>query len=335
MREINKDRSFSLWLDFIERDFLKNRFIELIEDDIINGATSNPSIFANAIKNSKAYIEDLKSLENLSPKEKYEALAIKDIKSGAIALRALYDEGREGYISIEVDPFLANDAKESIKEGKRLFKEINEPNVMIKIPATEAGYEAMEELLSDGINVNATLVFSPLQAKKTIEAMKRGIDKFEQFGGERVNGVISVFVSRFDRLLDPILKEKNLPTSRVGVLNGAAIYNLIESSRVPAVKTLFASTGVKSGQNLEADYYIRELYAPRSINTAPLETIEAYLKNGEEESFKLPIPQDKIDSFFRELEENGINMDEVYNKLLDDGLKAFEEAFKGILDLLS
>jgi len=329
---VNQEIGFSLWLDFVERDFLKKEFKELIGSNIINGATSNPAIFASAITTSPAYKEQLKSLEGKSPKEKYEALAIEDIKTAAIALRECYESGNDGYISIEVDPFLSNDTDATVAEGKRLFEAIGEPNVMIKVPATPAGYEAMTHLMSDGISVNATLIFSPAQAKECLKAMKKGIEDYDSTGGCRVEGVISVFVSRFDRLLDSRLAELGLPTAKTGLYNAATIYNMIESNHTPAIKILFASTGVK-GDELEPSYYIRELLAPHSVNTAPLNTIQDYIK-GVEASPKLPIAQSECDEYFEKLSANGVDMQEVYNKLLDDGLVAFENAFSDMLETL-
>ena len=329
---VNQEIGFSLWLDFVERDFLKKEFKELIGNNIINGATSNPAIFASAITTSPAYKEQLKSLEGKSPKEKYEALAIEDIKTAAIALRECYDSGNDGYISIEVDPFLSNDTDATVAEGKRLFEAIGEPNVMIKVPATPAGYEAMTRLMSDGISVNATLIFSPAQAKECLKAMKKGIEDYDNTGGCRVEGVISVFVSRFDRLLDSRLAELGLPTAKTGLYNAATIYNMIESNHTPAIKTLFASTGVK-GDELEPSYYIRELLAPHSVNTAPLKTIQEYIK-GVEASPKLPIAQSECDEYFEKLSANGVDMQDVYNRLLDDGLVAFENAFSDMLETL-
>ncbi|DAB40200.1 MAG TPA: transaldolase [Sulfurovum sp. UBA12169] len=329
---VNTEIGFSLWLDFVERDFLRNDFINLIESGTINGATSNPSIFASAITTSDAYKEQLELLFGKSAKEKYEALAIADIKMAAIELRGIYDEGRDGYISIEVDPFLSNDTHATVEEGKRLFKAIGEPNVMVKVPATEAGYAAMTELLSTGISVNATLIFSPEQAKKCLSAMKQGLDIFENSGGRRAEAVISIFVSRFDRLLDPLLKEKGLPTAKTGILNAAKIYNLIEDNRTPSIRTLFASTGVK-GNDLDADYYIRELLAPRSVNTAPLSTIESYIKSKATPP-KLPIADEEIDAYFDALKVAGISMEEAYDILLREGLEAFEKAFQEMLETL-
>ena len=329
---VNQEIGFSLWLDFVERDFLKKEFKELIGSNIINGATSNPAIFASAIITSPAYKEQLKSLEGKSSKEKYEALAIEDIKTAAIALRECYDSGNDGYISIEVDPFLSNDTDATVAEGKRLFEAIGEPNVMIKVPATPTGYEAMTRLMSDGISVNATLIFSPAQAKECLKAMKKGIEDYDNTGGCRVEGVISVFVSRFDRLLDSRLAELGLPTAKTGLYNAATIYNMIEANHTPAIKTLFASTGVK-GDDLEPSYYIRELLAPHSVNTAPLNTIQDYIK-GVEAPPKLPIAQSECDEYFEKLLANGVDMQEVYNKLLDDGLVAFEKAFSDMLETL-
>jgi transaldolase len=332
---VDDKTGFSLWIDFIERDFIKTTLKELIKDEIIDGATSNPSIFANAITSSAAYKEQLQSLEGKSAKEKYEALAIADIKAAAKELRVCYDTGYEGYVSIEVDPYLSDDTEGTINEGARLFKQIDEPNVMIKVPATEAGYEAMEELMSRGISVNATLIFSPEQALKAQKAMRKGIHKFTSFSDEgRVEGVISIFVSRFDRKLDNRLKELNIPTAKTGILNAAKIYNLLMEKKEPAIKPLFASTGTKAEQNLPEDYYITNLVAKHSINTAPLNTIKAYTSNPNRGKLALPILNDTINDHFKALENAGIDMQEVYQELMQEGLKAFEDAFSDMLKVI-
>ncbi len=327
-----RDMSFSLWLDFIERDYLKNEFEKLLDEGVVTGATSNPSIFANAIINSPAYKKQLESLDGKSPKEKYEALAIEDIKTTAKMLRPLYNENRDGYVSIEVDPSICNNSKETIKEAKRLFKAIGEPNVMIKIPATRAGYEAISELMADGISVNATLVFSPKQARECFTAMTRGIAKGESDGSCRVEGVISVFVSRFDRLLDSELESCGITPHKTGIYNSAKIYNMVERNSIPNIRTLFASTSVKD-DTLPEDYYVTELTAPHSINTTPLNTIRAYLKTNSSKDL-LPIEDSIINGYFINLDDNGFNMEEIYKELLDDGLKAFEESFNSMLEVL-
>lgn len=327
---VNRDLGFSLWLDFVERDYLRQEFSGLIEKGIINGATSNPAIFASAITSSPAYKEQLEALADRSAKEKYEALAIEDIRTAAKALRKSYDEGNDGFISIEVDPFLSNDTQGTIEEGRRLFETIGEPNVMIKVPATDAGYEAMRTLLAEGISVNATLIFSPQQAQQCIEAMNSGIQSFETEGSGNVQAVISVFVSRFDRLLDKDLEEKGIDTAKTGIYNAAKIYNLIRENERVNIRTLFASTGVK-GDDLEADYYMKELLAAASVNTAPLATIESFIENSGAAP-KLPIDHYEIEGHFSRLSQSGFDMDEVYSSLLQDGLIAFEKAFEEMLE---
>jgi len=329
---VNRDINFSLWLDFIERDYLKNEFGKLLEQGVVNGATSNPAIFASAITTSPAYKEQLESLEGLSAKEKYEALAIEDIRTAAQLLRPLYDEGNDGFISIEVDPFLCHDTEGTVAEGRRLFKAIGEPNVMIKVPATQAGYKAMTTLMSEGISVNATLIFSPKQARACFKAMNKGISMCETDGSCRVEGVISVFVSRFDRLLDADLEKCGIEPSKTGIYNAAKIYNMIESNDVPNIRALFASTGVK-GDNLPANYYIAGLMAEHSVNTAPLATIEAHLQTGEN-PLVLPIEDAILNGYFMSLEDNGFNMEGIYKQLLEEGLVAFEQSFQAMLESL-
>ncbi len=327
-----EDIKFSLWCDFVERNFLQNEFKKLIDNGVVNGATSNPAIFKEAILNSPVYKAEIKKLSSKSAKEIYEELACEDIKLAADILEPLYEKGDDGFISIEIDPRLCDDSKESTKEGIRLFEKIGKKNVMIKVPATEAGYEVIEELVSNGINVNVTLVFSPLQAKLSLQAIKRAHQKITT-GKDFPQVVISVFVSRFDRKLDNILLEKNIKTSLTGIYNASKIYNMIESQNIINVRTLFASTGVK-GDNLRSDYYIKELLYPNSINTAPLKTIDAFLKS-KEFTPKKPLSNDIIDKYFRALESQGINMDEVCDELITEGIEAFKIAFNEILNTLS
>ena len=211
------EEKFSLWADFIERDYLDNGFKALIKEGIINGATSNPSIFKSAILTSPAYQRQIEELSGLDAKAKYEALAIYDIQKAADILRPLYDKGDDGYVSIEVDPMLCDDTAATVDEGRRLYKMIDRPNVMIKVPATEAGYGAMRALVSDGIAVNATLVFSKEQALAAADAFAEG-----QKEGASVDTVISVFVSRIDRALDTELAANGITPALAGIYNAAA-----------------------------------------------------------------------------------------------------------------
>ncbi|MDX1808377.1 MAG: transaldolase [Sulfurospirillaceae bacterium] len=321
--------NFSLWCDFVERSFLEGEFVDLINNGTINGATSNPAIFKAAILNSPAYKKDILDMKDLEAKEIYEALAIKDIKKAAEKLLPLYEQGDDGFISIEVDPFLCNDSEGTINEGRRLFSAIGMPNVMIKVPATEAGYKAMKQLISEGINVNATLIFSVEQTRQCLEAFKKGNDLCEE--NKLPKAVISVFVSRFDRKLDDQLKKLNLAVSKVGIYNALRVYDLIQKYSLPNVRCLFASTGVK-GDALEADYYIKGLLCKNSINTAPLETIKYFVDHNDKNT---EIKEEGIESFFDTLKANGIDMDSVCDELMKEGLSSFMEAFKEILKALS
>ena len=323
-----KEEKFALWADFIERDYLDNEFKTLIANGTINGATSNPAIFKNAILTSPAYKRQLDELSGMDAKAKYEAVAIFDIQKAADILRPLYDAGDDGYVSIEVDPMLCDDASATIDEGRRLHKTIDRPNVMIKVPATEAGYVAMKALVGDGIAVNATLIFSKEQALSCAEAFEAG----QKESGASVDTVISVFVSRIDRAMDAELITKGITPALAGNYNAAAIYNAIEAKGVKGCRTLFASTGVK-GDDLRPSYYIDELLAAHSVNTAPVETIDAFVKGGDK-MVKLPLDAKTIDAHFEKIEAAGIDFDAVVAKQIDDGLEAFKEAFSEILSEL-
>ncbi len=308
----------SVWVDYLEREFLDTTFKDWINKGIINGLTSNPSILANALKKD-IYKNDLRKLKG-SPKEKYEEIAVKDIQKACDALKPLYDAGKDGFASIEVDPRLINDAKGSIDEAKRLYDKISRKNVMIKIPANEAGYKAMEALAKDGININATLVFSPNQAAKALESISKG---------KNMQGVISVFVSRFDRKLNSSLTKQNLAKDKIGFFNAIKIYNQTEASGMENIKVLFASTGVKQDY-LPKDYYVQNLYLPHSVLTLPLDVIETIKDKEIEESFDFQTKH--IDAFFGFLSPAGISLQKVYQELFDEGVKAFENAFINMLN---
>jgi transaldolase len=317
---------FALWVDFIERTFLDEELKDLIKRGIVNGATSNPAIFKNAILSSTAYKEQLLTLSHLSPKEKYEALAMFDIQKAADILRSLYDVGDDGYVSIEVDPFLCDDADATIAEGIRLHQSINRPNVMIKVPATSAGYIAMEALASAGIAVNATLIFSVDQALRCAEAFNKASKKAS------VDTVISVFVSRIDRAIDEILRSSGVEIGKMGILNAADIYNHVEALNVPRCRVLFASTGVK-GDDFRASYYVDELLAPNSVNTAPLTTIDAYVEGGDR-VFKLPLSDKSIQEYRAKVLGVGIDMSKIIDQQVTEGLESFKSAFIEILSEL-
>jgi len=323
-----EELKFSLWADFIERNYLDHEFKDLINNNIINGATSNPAIFKSAILESPAYRAQLESLEGLSAKEKYEAVAVYDIQKAADILRPLYNKNDDGYVSIEVDPFLCDDVQGTIQEGKRVFKMIDRPNVMIKVPATQAGYRAMRALTAAGIPVNATLIFKKSQAIYCAEAFAEGAKIY----GKSVDTVISIFVSRIDRALDKMLAENGIPTALTGIYNTSVIYEEIEAMNVAGCRALFASTGVKD-DSLPPYYYVQNLLAYNSVNTAPVETIKSFDANTKHEK-ALPVSYSLINEHFNKLESIGIDLDKVLQKQIDDGLEAFKKAFQEILEAL-
>jgi len=318
--------NYSIWCDFVERSFLENEFQNLINNEIIDGATSNPSIFQQSISNSSAYTQQINMLQANDNKKIYEELAIADIKRAAQLLKPLYNQNaNNGFISLEVDPTLYDDMMGTIQEGARLHNQIGYDNVMIKIPATEAGYDAMEHLTSLGISVNATLIFSPQQALKSATALNNGIKK----SGKDTKGVVSIFVSRFDRKLDRELKILQLEPAKTGIINATLCYHEIESIGNKNIRTLFASTGVKD-DNLDQSYYIDELIFPNSINTAPLKTINNWLVQGKKEQSQIIEKKDCL-KYFETLKSNQIDIQTVYNELLQDGLSAFKVSFQELL----
>ncbi|BAK72233.1 MAG: transaldolase [Arcobacter sp.] len=326
---LKEDINYSLWCDFIERDFLENRFKEIIKKGIIQGATSNPAIFESSITNSVAYKQQLDMLQANNAKTIYEELALTDIKRAAFLLDELHKkDADDGFISIEVDPLLCDDAAGTIEEGVRLYTSINADNVMIKVPATEAGYIAMRELTSRGINVNATLIFSPEQAIKCAQALDEGIKD----SNKDIKAVISVFVSRFDRMMDADLILKGLQASKLGIINATKCYYEVNKFGNSNIRTLFASTGVK-GNELSPSYYIDNLIYPNSVNTAPLATIEDWLTDGSKEPTPIMSEVD-CDKYFELLKSKGIKMQSIYDKLLNDGLEAFKVSFRDLLSKL-
>ncbi len=326
-----KDTKFSLWCDFIERDFINAQFKDLIAKGVINGATSNPAIFKSALLTSKAYKESINIyIKKKTPKELYEILATQDIKASAYKLLTNYANGDDGFISIEIDPKLFDDSVMSLKEGKKLFNSIKMPNVMIKLPACERSYIAMSELVKKGINVNATLVFSQEQVKSCLNAFFKGLKGYKKRypNAPEPECVISIFVSRFDRALNDKLKAAGIECDKYGIYNATLAYYQIEECGLKNVRALFASTGVKDAR-LAKDYYIDELLFSHSINTAPLDAIKAF--QARDHKLKKPADKDTISKFFVACQNAGIKYESVCKDLFNEGIRSFKEAFDDIL----
>lgn len=330
-------KNFSIWCDFVERDFLSNEFANLVDSGIVSGITSNPAIFKKAFSSSKKYDEDKEKSLNLSAKDRYELLIVEDIKIAAKTLFPIYESKNvnDGFASIEVDPLLSDNAKEMVKEGKRLYEAIGFKNTMIKIPATTAGYQAIKELIELGINVNATLVFSPTQTRECINAIQAGNKLFEKKNktAKLPKVVISVFVSRLDRKVDAILKGHRMAVMRLGIMNASYLYQMIEESKIPNVRCLFASTGVSDSVE-DKSYYIKKLMYNNAVNTAPLSAIKHYIENWDTDERACPT-KENVSNYFKKLESLGINMSKIYKELIEEGLTQFNDAHNEIIDSLS
>ncbi|MDZ4243029.1 MAG: transaldolase family protein, partial [Candidatus Omnitrophota bacterium] len=218
--EVLADLGQSVWLDYINRPMIESGKLKGLIDDGLRGMTSNPAIFNQVISAGKDYDEKISALsgQGKSPFDIYDEITIADIQDACDLFKPVHEKtkGLDGYVSLEINPLLANDAKASIDEGLRLFKKVGRPNVMIKVPATDAGFPVVEELLSNGVNVNVTLIFSMLQYMDTAEAFITGLDRFAAKSGDvsRVASVASVFVSRTDTLIDKILDDKMVDSTK-------------------------------------------------------------------------------------------------------------------------
>lgn len=339
-------RKFSLWCDYISRDFLLNgEFDELLKSGVITGVTTNPAIFKEALS-SPAYAEQKASFAKKNAKKLYEILAASDVKLAAQKMLALYakslaeEQNAEGFVSFEISPALSFLNKASFAEAKKLFAAVKMPNVMVKIPATPQGLKAAEKLVASGISVNATLVFSHKQTSQCVKAFEKGTRRFlKKFPHcPPPECVVSVFVSRFDRALNAKCRQLGLPLNEFGVKNAIYCYNLIEKSTLKNVRTLFASTGAEGVNKLNAelgepplckDYYINALLLPHTINTAPLSALKAFVQRKTHE-FVTPPSEEELNKFFVKMQP-AVEYDALCEQLLSEGLEAFERAFSEIL----
>jgi transaldolase len=293
------DAGVSIWLDTLSRELLDSgEFAQLIADCAVTGATSNPTIFAKAITGSERYDDQLRDAVAQGTDDAQElffALALEDIRRAADLLRAAYDEsdGRDGFVSFECTPDLADDTQATIGQAIELWERIDRPNVMIKVPATEAGIPAIEELTARGINVNITLLFSLARYEQVIDAYLAGLER-GLASGERVDAISSVasfFVSRVDAKTDPLLPVGSDLRGRVAIANAHRAYTryrerfaderwltLHEAGARPQ-RPLWASTGTKDPSYSDV-LYVEELIAPEVINTMPEATLRAFADHG-------------------------------------------------------
>jgi transaldolase len=332
-----------------------------VKEDGLRGMTSNPAIFEKAIAGSTDYSEQLDQLakrKDLDAKGIFEQLAIRDIQDATDVLRPVYDESkrRDGYVSLEVSPYLARKTQETIDEARRLWKTVQRENVMIKVPGTAEGIPAITQLIGEGININVTLLFAQEVYVQVAEAYVAGIEALAARGGnlKKMAGVASFFISRIDTMIDAMLNEKLKNTSdanqqallksllgKVAIANGKLTYEKyaqifsgprwekLAAKGAQTQRVLWASTSTKNPSYRDV-MYIEELIGPDTVNTMPPATIDAFRDHGKlRKSLTEDIPgaQKTMDN----LPKVGISMKEVTDKLTEDGVKLFAEAFDKLL----
>jgi transaldolase/glucose-6-phosphate isomerase len=351
----------AFWLDYIRRNFVEGgELAHMIEADGLRGMTSNPSIFEKAIAGSKDYDDDLHAARNeciTDAQAVFERIATRDIRGATDLLRPVYEQtgGLDGYVSLEVSPSLARDATGTIAEARKLWKMIDRPNLMVKVPATPEGLPAVEQLLSEGININITLLFSVAAYEKTAEAYLRALERRAAAGQDvhRMASVASFFISRIDSAADAALKSKWKDASEsdrprieallgktaianakrayalFGRMFGGARWQALESKGARPQRLLWASTSTKDPKYRDV-MYIEELIGPHTVNTMPPATAVAFRDHGQ---VRNAITEDVEGAERRlgELESLGISLDKITDRLLVEGLDAFSKSYEDML----
>ncbi len=355
----------SLWYDNIKRELLDDGTLErMIQRGEIRGITSNPSIFNKAISQSQDYDAQIKELtgKGLSREEIFEKLSVADIQAAADLFSPLYEdtEGRDGFVSLEVSPYLAHQTQETIAEAKQLWHLVNRPNLMVKIPATRAGLPAITECIAAGLNINVTLIFSLKRYQEVIDAYLAGLEK-RLAGGlplDRSASVASFFISRIDSKVDgklgdlleggsPDQSEKlRSMLGKAGLASGKLAYQIYldnferEGERFRKLqelgarpqRTLWASTSTKNPDYPDT-MYVDNLIAPSTVNTVPPKTLEAFLDHGKADlSIESGLAQ--YQQAYGDLGQVGIDIDQVTDELEAEGVKAFADSFSSLLDSL-
>ncbi|KAB7628224.1 transaldolase [Alkalilimnicola sp. S0819] len=345
----------SIWFDNIHRDMLRAGLLaEMIERDGLKGVTSNPTIFEKAITGSAAYDEAIASAVRANPSWDSEALfnhlAVEDIRAGADELRGVHEAsaGRDGFISIEVSPRLARDAAGTVAEGLRLHAWIDRPNVMIKVPATTEGLEAIEALTREGISVNVTLLFAVSRYEEVVEAWLRGLEARHAAGKPlaHIASVASFFVSRVDSAVDKALDELGVQDfqGRAAIANARAAYRhfqqafsgerweALEAAGAQLQRLLWASTGTKNPAYSDV-LYVEELIGEHTVNTVPPATYEAYRDHGEPAA-RLAEDLDEPARILATLRGYGVDLAAITETLERDGIQAFVDSYDNLLRAL-
>jgi transaldolase/glucose-6-phosphate isomerase len=361
VRDLYHKYGQSVWLDYIRRNLLQSgEFARLVQNDGIRGVTSNPSIFEKAIAGSTDYdvaIERFQRTKDATASAIYEQLAVEDIQQAADVLLAVYKESerRDGYVSLEVSPYLAHDTRATIDEATRLWHKVRRDNLMIKVPATPEGIPAIRQLISDGINVNVTLLFSRAVCRQVGEAYMDGLEAFGTRGGvlARVASVASIFVSRLDVLVDPILEARSRAKAtaeqgslgsllgKVAIAHAKLAYQdwkelgrgsrwqALASRGARAQRLLWASTSTKDTR-LSDVLYVESLVGPDTVDTIAPATLEAYRHHGSAQN-RLEENVDDARQVLTALARGGVSIDDLTTRLLGDGVRQFSAAFDTLM----
>jgi transaldolase / glucose-6-phosphate isomerase len=352
----------SPWMDYIRRDLLTTGSLQkYIHDDGLRGMTSNPSIFEKAITGSNLYSDILNSpdAKKLDAKGLFEKIAIRDVQDACDIFKPVYNESklRDGYVSLEVSPYLANDTKGTLDEARRLWKAVNRPNVMIKVPATPEGIPAIRQLLEDGLNINITLLFAQSAYEQVAEAFLAALEARAAKGQDvsHIASVASFFVSRIDTLIDGKIDEKLKATTdaaqktllesvhgKVAIANakvtykkyqelfGGARWKALAGKGAQTQRLLWASTSTKNPKYRDV-IYVEELIGADTVDTIPPATFDAFRDHGKLRS-SLAEDVDSARKTMENLAKVGISMKEATDRLLVDGVKLFADAFRQLLD---
>ena len=354
LQRLHAEQDQSPWIDFIDRDLLESERLTGLVDDGIRGLTSNPTIFAKAVASGQ--YDDLirRELEAGHGNQAiYEEIAVGDVGDAADVLRRIYDaaDGADGFVSIEVEPDLADDSAATLERARHLWSRLSRPNVFIKIPATPAGLPAIEAAIADGINVNVTLMFSVDVYRDVARAYIAGLRRRHQAGGDisKVASVASFFVSRVDTKVDKRLEgigsEEALGLrGKAAVANAKMAYRAfgeifggdefadLRGAGARVQRCLWASTSTKN-----PDYhdilYVDQLIGPRTVNTMPIDTIEAFLDHGAVER-TLDRDMDEAAATLGRVEEQGISMRQVTDELTEEGVTAFAKSFDELIETI-
>ena len=340
----------SIWYDNIRRDLLDNGEFQALLDAGVLGVTSNPTIFEKAIAQSSYYDSTIESLaaQGLATGAIYETLAMQDIGRAADMLRPVYDgtSGVDGYVSLEVSPLLARETKKTIAEARRLFKALDRPNIMIKVPATPEGIPAIEQLIADGLNINVTLIFSLDNYVEVTEAYIAGLEKLAARGGDvsKTASVASFFVSRVDSKIDARLAAKGNTDlqGKIAIANSKVVYarfkEIFSGPRWAALaaqgarvqRPLWASTSTKN-PNYPDTLYIDTLIGVDTVNTVPPQTLDAILNRA---TVALTLEQgvDEARQQLAALAALGIDLEEATQELQDEGVDSFAKSFESLMD---